>query len=762
MTDSTVDGIDLTTMQTDVSNLQAALATMAGHPSTDPTVTAQIAAMQQTISDLLAKETADETTIANLSSQLTALQSSELTQQEVQAIVTQMLAAPPPATGGTTTTPPPTGGTGTTPPPDETQFKPINPTPLDVYTNAATFLINLVDPSVSPLWGKTFNIISTNSASTQIQYSGDGRAWTQQTNTNDGGAVWVEDHASGTNVTLYFCAPGISLFSQAPSAPADGGATTPPPPVVLEDRGAPSFYQIALTPAPSDVLSDPDFIKIDLSGYGEDVNVYHLGKMHPALPADGDVSKTKHLGPYSIVLLDGSTLAVPCHWWNSRWTDRSKAPLTIVKTPAQLVAERSVFPYGDPDGLLMSGGLADAYAPYKGPMYTCEVTIYEPTTGERSDIGLMTDHAAKFLAGAPPDGMFAWAEVGGTCPVHYSDDATGQIVDKIKYPYANAYDLPGYMGSPFLPKGPFLVNTDGTPVNSYSATGGNFVAQQAHHPDYLFVATMATRKPSLLLNLQSHGNFGVLDASLTTQAGFEVISGEYRAIAWSLRSLAAAWYATKTFEAEGLKTGDGTPFKNSTYFKTLLDQTLGWYSAPARQNDVFHILGAPGGGTLSSWQNDYLLQVVAWMVLIGLSDWSDLYLYLLQNVIDRTSGTSGFPPGWGGFYYMDASKPSWAAAFADLAINNQQSLSPTTAQYAALAANPLDPGTGEYTIVVGWEYLMGTHSVLSGAIYLDNQGFLATRAKYPGLDASIALIKKQLGTGAPINPRDCVLSGPLK
>jgi cytochrome c553 len=57
------------------------------------------------------------------------------------------------------------------------------------------------------------------------------------------------------------------------------------------------------------------------------------------------------------------------------------------------------------------------------------------------------------MLGRDSNGVIQWALGGTTCPMHYRDQNTGQPIDLLKYPSANAYDLPTYQGSPWLAKG---------------------------------------------------------------------------------------------------------------------------------------------------------------------------------------------------------------------------------------------------------------------------------------------------------------------
>ena len=399
-------------------------------------------------------------------------------------------------------------------------------------------------------------------------------------------------------------------------------------------------------------------------GFREDGRVvFHLGSLGD-LTKPGEPPKPHHLGPHHVrieragkVLLDADIAA---HWWNAQWTYRP-APIAVKKTPAQIVAANRMFPFGDTGAKIA----APANYMFKGPMDSAGITKYMPTTGERPDIGLITDGSGYFMLGQNPGPMLAWAQAAGSCPMHFRDERTGKPIDLLKYPRANAYDLPGLQGAPFLLKGPPDARA---PV--YSAYGGGWTPQQAHFCEMSYVAHMATLDPGFLEDLQYEANFCVLtDASHSTAKG-AIVFGETRGIAWALRQLFMAHAATQDAEAAGVLPAFCHP---SSYFKTLLDQSLAYHnktmSDPREQ--TFRLIGAENI-RFSPWTVDYLLTSLAFGILTGHAGWAPLYLWCLGNVVARTNGTSGYPPGLGTSYRLntvaggqDAALPkfTWAQTF---------------------------------------------------------------------------------------------------
>lgn len=476
--------------------------------------------------------------------------------------------------------------------------------------------------------------------------------------------------------------------------------------------------------------------------------VYHNGLCGP-LPKDMDFKTLSHAGPYTV-----GSFSVPNHWVWARWTDRTKCPVSIKRAPSQIVAANRMFAYGDA-GLKVSA--QGARVPYT-LMGSSNITRYMPTTGERPDIGLITDNSARFMLGQDPLPMIDWALAAESCPMHYRDEKTDRPIDLFQYPQANHY-ADGGQGSPRLYPGP--QDPDG-----YCRAGGGWTPQQAHYCEMSYLAHMATLDMGFLEDLQFSANFttGICDAAKSTPA-MTIMSGEPRGIAWGLRNLFMAHIATQDAEAAGTLPASCHP---SGYWKKLLDNQLvvqvKAMSDPA--NQVFRLLGS--GKRFGPWQVDYQLMALAFGVLTGHADWAPLYLWALKNAIDRTSGESGYPVGWGGAYYLntcpwlknadgswnydgyDTSKPfNWKQAF-DWLQNDNSGTPPSADQLAKLAVDPFNGGVA----MSGYEYLMNTRAVLVMAADLELRGFLNVRGTYPNLDKCIFNVTRMLKD---TNPRASVV-----
>lgn len=476
-----------------------------------------------------------------------------------------------------------------------------------------------------------------------------------------------------------------------------------------------------------------------------------------------DITRPYHLPAHHAVVQDdaGNTLLdtnIPGHWWNSRWSVRS-TPLGLVRTPFSIVASGQMFPFGDTGKPV---GKVNIYT-FKGPMDSAGVTLYMPTTGERPDIGLVTDPVALYMLTGNSGPMLAWAQAGGSCPYHFRDELTGKPVDLLKYPTANNYNSVGAQGYPSLLTGPR--NTAG-----YMQYGGGWTPQQAHLCEMNYLAYCATKDPVFLIDLQFAANFVLTDdAGLSSKLKKATPRGEYRGVSWAFRELFMAHRATLDAEQAGSLPTQCHP---SSYWKALLDQALAYYGQvitnPTPSRQYFRMVVDSGADRFAPWQVDYMLQALAFGVLTGHSDWAPLYLWALKNPIDRTSGKSGYPPAWGGGYYYNAfewikkpdgtldqsqfdySKPlDWHGTFL-YSQNDPNGPMPTAAQIATLQADQFNGGKA----FAGIAYLMATRGVLVQAQYLDDLGLCPTRKTYPDLDFCVSVVDKMLlNDTTPLVPR---------
>jgi len=489
--------------------------------------------------------------------------------------------------------------------------------------------------------------------------------------------------------------------------------------------------------------------------------VFHLGALGDLTKANAQPAPYE-MGPHHVKIERSGTVLleadIPAHWWNAEWTYRP-TPIVIKRMPPQIVAADQMFPFGD-----IGAKAANVTVPPYTPMGSSSVTLAMPTTGERADIGLLSDPSAHFMRTGDGAAMLAWAQCAASCPVHFRDEKTKKPISLLQYPKANCYP-DSKANQPWLNYGP--LRSDGS---GYQSFGGNWTPQQAHYCEFgSYLAFLATHDTGFLEDLQYSANFttGICDAYLSTPT-MTITFGEMRGMAWAFRNLFMAHAATKYAESQGILPDTCHP---SSYWKTLLDNQLAHQKVCMSDptNQTFRLLGSVK--RFGPRQVDYVLESVAFGILTGHSEWTNFWLWMLGNVIARTNGTSGYPVGWGMAYYLntcpwlknpdgswnynayDTSKPfGWREAFQWLQ-NDNSGTPPTRAQLDALKADPLNGGVAMSLI----ESIMTTRSVLVMAAYLEKKGLANVRAMYPELDTCIANADRMVRNHGSVNPRASVI-----
>lgn len=455
-----------------------------------------------------------------------------------------------------------------------------------------------------------------------------------------------------------------------------------------------------------------------------------------------------HLGAHHVKLTENGTVLVDDdldhHGWNQDWTWRT-GPFALKKTPAQIVAAKLLPPYG-PNGNKVG---AVANYSFKGKFFdSAGVTIYMPTTGERPDIGMITDPAALYMLTGQSGPMLAWARAGGTCPMHWRDAATGLPIDLVKYPGANSADAPGLQyipgkPSPYMFKGPRNPN-DG----NYPNYADGWTPQPAHYCDMHYLATVVTENPVFLKDLQEAAAFTLgqsCEIFLPLPDGRRVQAGEYRGVAHGLGMSVKARAATLDAEARGyFVPGYHHP---SSHYDAALAPSVIYYQGQFTSNAAcarFNVF-PQGADSLGPWQHGYLVMDLGLGVLTGVAGFDKLFISAIKNTVARFSGKSGWPPAWSAYYITLKGKANWTEAFdgqlAEGAIDQ--------ATYNKLKADP----TNGFTILGTPEYMMTDRAGLVFADYLDKLGLADVRGQAPDFDAALANVEAFFHKFGSVNPR---------
>lgn len=338
-------------------------------------------------------------------------------------------------------------------------------------------------------------------------------------------------------------------------------------------------------------------------------------------------SQPSNLDAYRVRILQGArSLAegtVPIHYWFSRWRWHSGAR-KLTTTPKELIAEH-LLPAFDP-------AMARYAPPVGGTTYSlmglAEITAYMPTTGERNDIGPVTEAQGEYICTGSVAALatiLAQAEAAATIPWNIRDPKTAAPVDVERYRGASLYgEQEGH---------PYIRQTK-TPITP----------DISHQPALAYLPYLLTGDPYHLETLQFQAIFNVLHRP----PAYRYSIGQVRGNAWKMRTLGQAARITP----------DSVPrwFLPRTFFVRLLDSHRNWLThnfieTPSRVRSVFRTTveefgDVQGGGTqglgTAPWQEDMQAFIFGWLVQMGHRDWMPLFRWKLGSTLARTDGKSGW------------------------------------------------------------------------------------------------------------------------
>ena len=478
---------------------------------------------------------------------------------------------------------------------------------------------------------------------------------------------------------------------------------------------------------------------------------------------DKSVTPQYDCGPYTATITkDGVTVAtipVPHHFWTSGWWYETTLVNTVIKTPADLIANGFVPPIGDTG--LPTGPFRPGTVTFPGPMgLASDVTGYEPTTGGRGNIGIVTDKEAEFLMTGDARNMLADARSVPTQPIWHWDESTGKLIDIIAKPYTTAYSSPAQGTKLWLGPWPAKPAAAGAALRPSGP-------QTAHMMEICGIAALATGAPRYVRGVQARVIQGFIEdnAKVRIFGSVTCFDREMRGTAWLFRELFYCYWATVQAEEARTLPADCLP---STTFKKIIDNQASQFSTVIAKRAAFQTFAvATDNDPIAWWQVDMLCQVLGLYANKWPDTWGDIYIAFLASPMARINGDGKmqWPPAsptwyWANVHYTDATGKKqpypgypalWTAwtqgqiAGTDASGNNGAI---SAAQVAALAADPtnggafIDPKWGEY-----YHWLFGA---LAYAVFND-RGALKGRisAAYPNLENAFTAyygMQKKLGS----------------
>lgn len=297
---------------------------------------------------------------------------------------------------------------------------------------------------------------------------------------------------------------------------------------------------------------------------------------------------------------------------------RTGALPAIVRSPAQIAADKLMLPFDR--SIAMSNVTMGALTYKPGDFASVGLTAYMGQTGDRIDIGLVTEAVADWLAGGSPNNMLAQAEAHGSVPVHQTIE--GRVIDVLKHPLASV-DQRG--AKPYFDISQSEVKPD-TP----------------HYPALSYVAFLATGDLYYLAELQFAATYHISGSAVAYAQGKGILfPWQQRGVAWGWRDLVAATIATMEAEKAGPLP---EPLLPSSYWKQVLDNNIAFYTAryvngsePLTQEMGF--LACDDLRFVAPWQQDYISMVLGWAVWTGkVPQIKPLYDFQIRQAVKRATG----------------------------------------------------------------------------------------------------------------------------
>jgi hypothetical protein len=312
-----------------------------------------------------------------------------------------------------------------------------------------------------------------------------------------------------------------------------------------------------------------------------------------------------------------------------------------------------------------------------GPMQTGLGVAYMPTTGGRSDLGLLPSWSALYLLSMDQrmkDISLGMSEAAGAWSIHYRDKNSGRPVTLAQYPYMSTIVSGGDTVNPATKQ------SEAFPACPDTVCSTPLTADSAHQPAFAYLPYLVTGDYYHLEELQFWANF----SSFNSNPGFRdnvkglVQAGQVRAQAWSLRTIAEAAYITP----------DNDPEKAN--LNAIANYNIDWYNKTYTDNAAANKLGIVVNGYaveydnntgIGPWQDDFFTAAVGRMVELGFANAQPLLTWKSKFVVDRMVGT-GFCWIEGANYNLKVRDSASSAFYTSIA---QVYLASNTSVFAQLA-----------------------------------------------------------------------------
>jgi len=276
------------------------------------------------------------------------------------------------------------------------------------------------------------------------------------------------------------------------------------------------------------------------------------------------------------------------------------------------------------------------------PMKVGSANGYMPSTGGRSDIGLLPAWSVMYLLtmdNRAKEVTLGNGDLGGTWSMHYRDKLTDRPISIVDFPYMTIQGRPGDTQNPVTKKResfPACATTDGCTTP--------YTHDMSHQPSLAYLPYLVTGDYYYLEELQFWAMYNVLapNPNYREQSKGILQSNQVRGQAWGMRSLVEAAYISP--DADKLK----------SHFTSFVKNNLAWYNTTYSDNAQANKLGVllngafayQSGTGVAPWQDDFFTSVIGHASELGFTEANRLLNWKAQYPIQRMTD--------GGLCWIDA------------------------------------------------------------------------------------------------------------
>ena len=332
------------------------------------------------------------------------------------------------------------------------------------------------------------------------------------------------------------------------------------------------------------------------------------------------------VGGKSVYSKTGMTHYHHARWRKLFWWNGSEPQVNIKENTAYLIDSRAL-PNYDRSLVIPESVLSGLQAKWTGavtePMAVGLAEPYMPTTGGRSDIGLLPSWAAEYLLSMDKRAKqvtLGTADLSGSWSSHYRDRKTDRPLSLMDYPYMT---ILGTKSDTYNPTTKQYEQFPACATSTACTTPNHH--DSSHQANFAYLPYLVTGDYYYLEEMQfwTMWNLGSYNPAYRGYNKGLVNSDQVRGQAWTMRTLSETAYITP----------DSDPLK--AQFTGWVSNNLDWYNKTYTNNASANVFGAlinsamvyNNGTGLAPWQDDFFTSAIGHTAELGFANAKPLLLW---------------------------------------------------------------------------------------------------------------------------------------